>query len=34
MALTHKVLMLVENASWPVDQRVKNEAAALLEKGL
>jgi len=33
MALAHKVLMLVENASWPVDQRVKNEAAALREKG-
>src|SRR6266516_3062244 len=33
MALALKVLMLVENASWPGDQRVKNEAAALLEKG-
>src|SRR6266566_8048748 len=33
MALAHKVLMLVENASWPVDQRVKNEVAALREKG-
>src|SRR5436190_12199757 len=33
MAKALKVLMLVENASWPVDQRVKNEAAALLEKG-
>jgi glycosyltransferase involved in cell wall biosynthesis len=25
--------MLIENASWPGDQRVKNEASALLEKG-
>ena len=33
MTKTRKILMLVENASWPVDQRVKNEAAALLEKG-
>ncbi len=33
MTLALKVLMLVENASWPGDQRVKNEAAALLEKG-
>lgn len=28
-----KVLMLIENASWPGDQRVKNQAAALREKG-
>lgn len=33
MATTLKVLMLIENASWPGDQRVKNEAAALREKG-
>src|SRR6266567_4976792 len=33
MAKALKVLMLVENASWPGDQRVKNEAAALREKG-
>jgi glycosyltransferase involved in cell wall biosynthesis len=33
MTMALKVLMLVENASWPGDQRVKNEAAALLEIG-
>ena len=33
MAKALKVLMLVENASWPGDQRVKNESAALREKG-
>ena len=33
MAKTVKVLMLVENASWPGDQRVKNEAAALADWG-
>src|SRR5438876_1375613 len=33
MAKALKVLMLVANASWPGDQRVKNEAAALREKG-
>jgi glycosyltransferase involved in cell wall biosynthesis len=33
MATALKVLMLVENASWPGDQRVKNEAAALREHG-
>ena len=33
MAKTLKILMLVENASWPGDQRVKNEAAALSDWG-
>ncbi len=33
MAKTLKILMLVENASWPGDQRVKNEAAALCDCG-
>src|SRR6266566_9902654 len=33
MAKTLKTLMLVENASWPGDQRVKNEAAALCDCG-
>lgn len=33
MAKPLKVLMLIENACWPGDQRVKNEAAALREKG-
>lgn len=33
MAKALKVLMLIENASWPGDQRVKNEAVALREKG-
>jgi glycosyltransferase involved in cell wall biosynthesis len=33
MAKTLKILMLVENASWPGDQRIKNEAAALRDYG-
>jgi glycosyltransferase involved in cell wall biosynthesis len=33
MAKVLKVLMLVENTSWPGDQRIMNEAAALREKG-
>jgi glycosyltransferase involved in cell wall biosynthesis len=33
MANVLKVLMLVENTSWPGDQRIMNEAAALREKG-
>jgi glycosyltransferase involved in cell wall biosynthesis len=33
MARALKVLMLVENASWPGDQRIKNEAAALRDCG-
>ncbi len=33
MTKTRKILMLVENASWPGDQRVKNEAAALRDCG-
>src|SRR5213080_53333 len=33
MAKALKVLMLIENASWPGDPRVKNESAALREKG-
>ncbi len=33
MAKALKVLMLIENSCWPGDPRVKNEAAALREKG-
>jgi glycosyltransferase involved in cell wall biosynthesis len=33
LAKALKVLMLIENACWPGDQRVKNESAALREKG-
>lgn len=33
MAKALKVLMLIENACWPGDQRVKNESTALREKG-
>ena len=33
MAKALKILMLVENASWPGDQRLKNEATALREHG-
>lgn len=33
LAKIRKVLMLIENASWPGDQRVDNEAKALREQG-
>ena len=33
MAKALRILMLVENASWPGDQRLKNEATALSEHG-